>query len=175
MLGSNNCRSNRGENTDSKSVQSGFESSGGTGNSEVDAARGSSLDTWAPLATTTPRSKSVRRRRPLRSRGIEWDRDVQRRPAAGWTHDPNSTAEGLDPVFEPEQPGALPHVGSADSVVVNRQREGVILRLSRHGHLGGPRVLGGVGQCFGHNVIRTDFDGVGQAPVDLEVEGDRDG
>src|ERR1700737_610808 len=89
----------------------------------------------APPTTTTPRSERGRARRPLCSRGVEGDRDVQRRPAAGWALNPQPSAEGLDPVFEPEQPGALPHVGSADSIVVNRQRERVILRLSRQAHL----------------------------------------
>ena len=36
-------------------------------------------------------------------------------------------------------------------------------------------VFGRIGQCFGHDVVGADFDGVGQPSINTKVEVDRDG
>jgi hypothetical protein len=50
---------------------------------------------WGPPRVAPCRSSS---------RAVEWDRDVQRRPGAGWTHDPHSPAKVLDRLSEADEP-----------------------------------------------------------------------
>ena len=65
-------------------------------------------------------------------------------------------------------------IGSADSVVLNLQAQVCGVGFTTHAHLAGLRVLGRIGQRFCDNVIGGDFGGLGQPPVDRDVQINRD-
>ena len=54
-----------------------------------------------------------------------WDSDVKYRSASGRTVDLHPPAQFLDTVFEPDEPGALSRVGTADAVVGDGQAKAV--------------------------------------------------
>jgi len=82
-------------------------------------------------------------------------------------------AECFHTVFEADESGPFVEVGSSDTVVANQQVQVFAVGVGSHGKLGGLRVFGGVGERFGHHVIRGDFHHLGQSSRHRHVNGDR--
>src|SRR5215831_16913444 len=72
---------------------------------------------------------------------------------AGRAVDLEPSTERLDPVLEPDQPGAAFRVRAAGPVVLDRDPQGPAEFLHAHVDYGGARVLGGVGDRLRHDVV----------------------
>src|ERR1022692_2103928 len=77
-----------------------------------------------------------------------WDLDEQRGAVADGAGDLERAADRLDAVAEPDQSRPLGGIGSADSVVADRQPHDRVVCVEFDVHDGGARVLGGVSECF---------------------------
>src|SRR6266508_1389291 len=93
----------------------------------------------------------------------------------GRAGDRDAPAQRLDPVGEPDEPGAPPPGGATGAVVADRQVQAAVTRLDLDMGGRGVGVLGGVGQRLGDDVVRGDLDLLGQPRLDVHVELDRDG
>jgi hypothetical protein len=100
--------------------------------------------------------------------------DQDRGALPGRAGDGHLSAQGRDPVREPGEPRTLPDDCATDAVIAHRH-----VQLADSGsrldvHSGRLCVLGGVGKCLGHHVVRRDLDMLGQPGRDLQVELHRD-
>src|ERR671934_1686736 len=100
--------------------------------------------------------------------------DLEAGALPGGAVEGDRAAEGLDPVGEADEPGAAPGGGAADAVVADRQVQAAV--VGPHVDVGDRRlrVLGGVGQRLGDDVVGGDLDRLGQPRLDVHVELDRD-
>ena len=72
--------------------------------------------------------------------------------------------------MSPRSPEPFRESGSPDAVVANRQTKIGTFEFNAHAYFRRLRVLGHVGECFCHNVVRGHFGSLGQPPLDSEVE-----
>jgi len=84
-------------------------------------------------------------------------------------------AQGLDTVFQPEQPCAPHWVGAADTVVTYAHPERTAGGLRAHLDNRGARVLRRVGEHFRDDVVDAGFDWLGKPAIDPHVQFHRDG
>jgi hypothetical protein len=72
--------------------------------------------------------------------------------------DGDGAAEGRDAVSQPNQAGATDGVGAPDAVVTYTKVKDSVGRFGVHQYGRGVRVLGGISEGLGDDVIRGDFD-----------------
>ena len=75
--------------------------------------------------------------------------------------------------LSPTSPDPWREVGSPDPVVADRQPQDRVVGVEFDVHHGCVRVLGGVGQRFGHHVVRRDLHWLWQPSLGVQVELDR--
>ena len=88
--------------------------------------------------------------------------------------DGDRPAESLDPVGEAHEARAAGRIGTADTVVANRENDAAVALLERNVD---PRRIGmlrRVGESLGRDVVRRHLDRLGESCVDLDVEIDGD-
>ena len=86
-----------------------------------------------------------------------------------WSVPPAASMRSLSPTSPAPRAGVSP----ADPVVADRQPHDRGGCVEFYVHDGGLRVLGGVGQRFGHRVVRRDLDRPGQPPPAAQIQLDR--
>ena len=82
-----------------------------------------------------------------------WKLDVQGCPVAGRAEDGDCPAERRAPVFEAGDARAAAGVGAPDAVVADPEGEAAVAAVDPQLHDRGLRVLGGVGERFGRDVV----------------------
>ena len=95
-------------------------------------------------------------------------------PFSRVTRDRQGAAERLDAVDETEESRSLGGVGTADSVVSNREMQIGTLGVDAHLNFSRSRVFGRVRKGFGDNVVRGHLGGVRQPSIDSEDQFDGD-
>ena len=100
---------------------------------------------------------------------------VQRCAVPGRAYDRDSPAEGLDPIGKADDPGAATEIDASDAVVANGNHK--LVAGAVHAHLDDRclRVLEGVRERLGNDVVGGHLDGFREPRVEIQVEGDRDG
>ena len=84
-------------------------------------------------------------------------------------------ADGLHPVVEPDEPGPPIRVGAPGPVVPDGEPDRGVRGLDLDLDNRRVGVLGRVGERLGGDIVSRDFDALGQAPVEVQVELDRHG
>ena len=82
-------------------------------------------------------------------------------PGPGSAVDADRAAQSLDAVGQAGQAGTARGIGSADSVVADRQQQAAVARGERNLDARGLRMLHRVGQRLGRDVVRRDLDRLG--------------
>jgi hypothetical protein len=89
--------------------------------------------------------------------------------------DRDGTAEGLDTIFQPDQARAPDRVGSPGPVVANAEAKDPVGRLGVDLYHRGIRVLGGIGEGLGDDVVRGDFNVLREPRFSPHIELDGNG
>src|SRR5215469_14799393 len=117
----------------------------------------------------------MREWQPMPAGVVEGECDVQGGAFAGRAVQLEVAAEGLGPVFEADQPGAVGEVRAAAAVVTDAQLQDAAIFGCVDLGGGGAGVLGGFGEGFGDGVVGGGLDWLGQSSLDLDVEAGGDG
>jgi hypothetical protein len=86
----------------------------------------------------------------------------------------HGAAYGLDPVAQADQARAAGGVGAADAIVADLDGQRAVGPFDEDVHRGCRRVLGGVGEGLGGDVICGRFAGAGEPAVGLHLHPDRE-
>src|SRR6476659_4887786 len=82
---------------------------------------------------------------------------------------PSASTRSLRPMM----PRAAAGVGAADAIVADREGEGAVAAVDHHGNDRRLRVLGGVGERFGGDVIGGRLNSFRGPRAEIQVEFDR--
>jgi hypothetical protein len=86
----------------------------------------------------------------------------------------HGAAYGLDPVAQADQARAASGVGAAYAIIADLDGQRAIDPFDEDVHRGCRRVLGGVGEGLGGDVIRGRFAGAGKPAVGPHLHPDRE-
>jgi hypothetical protein len=93
----------------------------------------------------------------------------------GRAEDRDGSAERLDPVFQADDARAAAGVGAPDAVVADREGEAAVAAVDPDVDDRGPRVLGGLGECLGSDVVGGRLEVLPGSGAQVQLELDRDG
>jgi|GEM_PF-4172618 len=86
----------------------------------------------------------------------------------------HGAAYGLDPVAQADQARAAGDVGATDAIIADLDSQRAIGPFDEDVHRGCRRVLGGVGEGLGGDVVRGRFAGAGEPALGTHLHPDRE-
>ena len=113
---------------------------------------------WSASDIRFRRRSGRRNGRGILCSAVKRNGGSKRCSAPAWADNFEPTGKYFYAVLETDQSGPAADHRAADPIVADRQKQISVSGAGAYGDLGCARILGGVGQGFCHDVVRSDFN-----------------